>query len=119
MTKEQGETKPEKRSLRSAAWIALAPPALVFAIGLGLGIAWDKEDVLGRALRALLYSAGGPFSFLFQAGVLVRSLVVVGLVAVYLGLVRITPLGRAPWPKLLLGSAIWCALGFVAFVFGS
>lgn len=96
--------------------LVLIPPTIVEIGGVVLALMWKTEDGYLRAFRAALVSTAGPVAFLFQASLFVRILVAIGIVAIFVGLTKVTPLGRMKPHKLFLGSLIWCAIGFAAFV---
>lgn len=105
-----------RRSTRSSIWLAILPPILVFVGGLAIGITWDQDGAFGRSLKAALVSTAGPFAFFFEAGPFVRLFVALGILVIYVMLMKKTPLGRAKGFKVVLGSLVWCAIGFAAFV---
>lgn len=106
----------ERLSTRSLVLLALIPPAIVLLGGIAIGLAWGTENGFGRALRAMFVSSAGPIAFLFRADLFVRILVAIGILVIYVGLAKVTPLGRAKPHKIFLGSLVWCAIGLVGFV---
>lgn len=113
---KQDKSPAQRRSTVWSVRLALVPPLAVFVVGVTIALLWGTEDGYTRATAAALVSTAGPVAFAFEAGPLVRILVALGILVVFAALVRVTPLGRAKAWKILLGSLVWCAIGFVAFV---